>query len=148
MKTSLKFLILGVAIFILTLVFTNLLINRPKNKVCFGSDCFFVKLAKTDAEREKGLMFQKSLDKNSGMLFVFPAEGIYPFWMKNTLVSLDIIWIDGNKKVVFIKENAQPCQPGEECPLIYPEAAAQYVLEINAGLSPKNNIKIGDTADF
>jgi hypothetical protein len=107
------------------------------------SHCFSVELAKTDAEREKGLMNRTELDKNKGMLFIFDKEGIYPFWMKNTLIPLDMIWIDGSGKVVFIAQNVQPCKT-LICPVTVPSASAKYVLEINAGISKEFGIKTGD----
>ena len=81
-----------------------------KNQVCFGQKCFFIELAKTEAERNQGLMYRKELDKNKGMLFIFDKEGSHPFWMKNTLIPLDIIWIDSRGKIVFISQNVQPCK--------------------------------------
>lgn len=116
-----------------------------QDRVCFGQDCFFVELAKTNAQREEGLMFRNKLAENTGMLFIFDREDIYPFWMRNTLIPLDIIWIGSNNKVLFINENTQPClQP--ECPPINPKIKAKYVLEINAGVAEKTGIKAGDSA--
>ena len=126
--------------------------SNSAGQVCFDKNCFVVKLAKTETERERGLMNVTQLDKNKGMLFIFEKEGDYPFWMKNTLIFLDIIWIDKNGKVVFVKENAEPCLPadgaGEQknCPAINPGVQAKYVLEINAGLAQKFGIKVGRTA--
>jgi len=114
-----------------------------ENQVCFGRQCFFVELAKTNAEKEKGLMFRTQLDKNRGMLFIFDKENFYPFWMKNTLIPLDIIWIDGNYKIVFISQNAQPCK-SLICPSIIPPSRAKYVLEINAGIANETGLKAGD----
>lgn len=114
-------------------------------RVCFSSNCFSVQIAKTQTEREKGLMFVQKMEKNSGMLFVFEKEDIYSFWMKNTPIPLDMIWLDKNGKVVFIKENAEPCK-NSYCPIISSDKKAKYVLEINAGLCEKYNIKPGDAA--
>jgi hypothetical protein len=118
-----------------------------EGKVCFSTtaeeNCFFVKLAKTNAERRNGLMNVKQLDENRGMLFIFEAEGIYSFWMKNTLIPLDIIWIDSENKIVFIKENVQPCK-GLICPYVNPKVKAKYVLEINGGQAKASELKIGD----
>jgi len=126
-----------------------------KTTLCFDNlekSCFLVDLAKTYKEKQKGLMFEEYLEKEKGMLFVFDKEGIYPFWMKNTLIPLDIIWIDKNKKVVFVNENTQPCSNEKElnsvCPSINPEINARYVLEINAGLVKELKIEIGDYAYF
>jgi uncharacterized membrane protein (UPF0127 family) len=117
-----------------------------QNKVCFNSapgGCFFVELAKNDAERETGLMYRTEMPKDHGMLFIFDKEGIYSFWMKNTLIPLDMIWIDGNNKVVFVNQNSQPCKTSN-CPSTNPNVKAKYVLEINAGISKEMGIKAGD----
>jgi len=108
-----------------------------------NENCFKVKLAMTEAQREKGLMSVDSLDEGEGMLFIFEKEAIYPFWMKNTLIPLDIIWIDSSSEVVFISQNVEPCK-NLICPSVIPSAGAKYVLEINAGLCEKIGIKIGD----
>jgi len=117
--------------------------QNPENKVCFGARCFFIELAKTNAEKERGLAYREQLDKDKGMLFIFDKEGIYPFWMKNTLIPLDIIWIDSGSKVVLMSENAQPCK-SLICPSIIPPAKARYVLEINAGICKEIGLKLGD----
>lgn len=80
------------------------------------------------------------------MLFVNQHEGLYPFWMKNTLISLDIIWISKDKKVVYIAKNVQPCL--ETCEAIKPACPAQYILEVNAGFIEKYQIKVGQRLDF
>jgi hypothetical protein len=116
---------------------------KPFGTTQGGENCFQVELAKTEAEKNRGLMNVAKLDKNKGMLFIFDKEGIYPFWMKNTLIPLDIIWIDNNYKVVFISPNAQPCL-NLICPSIIPPAKAMFVLEINAGIVEQINLKIGD----
>lgn len=81
------------------------------------------------------------------MLFIFDSSGDYPFWMKNTLIPLDIIWISKDKKVVDIKENAKPCR-SEMCETYSPKSDAKYVLEINGGLANKYKIKVGDALSF
>jgi hypothetical protein len=106
-----------------------------------------VKLAKTEAEREKGLMFQNQLNQEEGMLFIFGKEGAHPFWMKNVLIPLDMIWIDKNSKVIFINKNSQPCRE-DNCPMINPGVFSKYVLEINAGNAKKLGIEIGDIASL
>ena len=120
--------------------------NQEKTEVCFEENCFLVELAKTDVEKERGLMFKKSLENNRGMLFIFNEEGRYNFWMKNTLITLDIIWINSEKEVVYIEHSAEPCS--ETCESIIPRVNAQFVLEINGGVAKKLNINIGDRARF
>ncbi len=111
--------------------------------VCIKENCFNVEVATTQVQREKGLIYRKELGKDNGMLFVFDKEGNYPFWMKNTLIPLDIIWADSNSKVVFIASNVQPCK-SLICPSVNPGVGAKYVLEINAGLCEEIGLKLGD----
>jgi hypothetical protein len=92
-------------------------------------------------------MFRKSLDENQGLLFIFSQAGDYPFWMKNTLIPLDIIWLNSQKEVVFIQSDAPPCLK-DPCPVFSAGQPSLYVLEINALEASKNDIKIGDRADF
>lgn len=74
--------------------------QKKIQKVCFNENCFTVELAQTDEQRQTGLMGREQLDKDKGMLFVYDEDGIYTFWMKNTLIPLDMIWIDSNGTVV------------------------------------------------
>ncbi len=101
-----------------------------------------VEIADDNNEREKGLMLRESLDENSGMLFVFEKEEPQTFWMKNTLISLDIIFIDKNNKIIGI-EKAEPCKQ-DPCALYRSSGPAKYILEVNAGFSAKNKISVGD----
>jgi uncharacterized membrane protein (UPF0127 family) len=78
------------------------------------------------------------------MLFVYKNPAKYIFWMKNTLIPLDMIWLDENLKIVDITKNVPPCKT-ENCQTYMPKAKAQYILEVNAGYSDKQNINIGDT---
>lgn len=116
-----------------------------KDQVCFAEHCFFVEVAQTPEERQKGLMFREELDRDKGMLFVFSQEQQASFWMKNTLIPLDIIWFDGNKEVVFISKNSQPCST-DECSSIDPGVKAKYVLELNAGIADEIGLVEGDQA--
>lgn len=116
---------------------------KKQNQVCFENTCFDVELAKSIEKRNNGLSFRESLDSKKGMLFIFNKQGKHSFWMKNTLIPLDIIWIDENKEIVFISENTQPCRQ-DSCHIIKPTENAKYVLEINAGLSEKIGLFVGD----
>lgn len=121
--------------------------NDGAPKICVKNKCFEVEIAQTQKEKEAGLMNRKHLDPDKGMLFLFENDGVYNFWMKNTLIPLDIIWIDKNKKVVFIKENAMPCNL-EDCETFHPTQKARYVLEINGGLAEKYGLKVGDEVEI
>lgn len=118
---------------------------REKGTVCFRSDCINVEIAKAKDAQEKGLMNRTGLDENAGMLFVFDHAGLHPFWMKNTLIPLDIIWLDQNGKVVYIEMNAQPCETAP-CKLYTPPIHASTILEVNAWYAKHHNIAIGDVA--
>lgn len=155
MKTIFEFLLIIIAIAVLfylffyfaSVVFSPETKQNNANAVCLKDKCFSVELAKNDAERERGLMDRTELDMDSGMFFIFEKEGIYPFWMKNTLIPLDIIWINKDHKIVFISKDVQPCKTFI-CPSVSPGRSARYVLEINAGLSKKYNFKEGDQANI
>jgi YVTN family beta-propeller protein len=107
----------------------------------------FVEVADDPDETMRGLMFRKHLAWNAGMLFAFPNEEPRTFWMKNTLIPLDMIFVDSNLKIVNIKENVPPCGQVDECPLYPSQEPAQYVLEVNAGFVQENGITIGDQLD-
>lgn len=104
----------------------------------------YVEIADNPFEQSKGLMYRNNLDWNSGMLFVFDNERVQSFWMKNTLIPLDMIFIDKNHRIVDIKENTQPCKI-QNCPSYISKQPAKYVLEVNAGYAKENYINIGDT---
>lgn len=114
--------------------------------VCIKDTCIQAEVVSAFAEREKGLMFRESLAKDKGMLFIFEEEGLYGFWMKNMRFPLDIIWLDLNKKIVEIKENVLPCS--ESCEVLSPKNKARYVLEVNAGFTKRNKIKVGEVVRF
>jgi hypothetical protein len=100
-----------------------------------------VELASTTAEQNKGLSGRSELLENSGMLFVFDQPGKHSFWMKDMNFPIDMIWVGEDMKVVYIKKNATP----ETYPEAFtPDTDAKYVLEISAGFSDKNGLKVGD----
>jgi uncharacterized membrane protein (UPF0127 family) len=80
-------------------------------------------------------------------MFLFPKSGDYPFWMKNTLIPLDMIWIDEGKKIVHVAANVPPCK-ADPCPSYPPNANAKYVLELAAGVAAKHGLKNGDVLRF
>ena len=121
--------------------------DSTKSFVCFQKHCFEVEIATNDLERAQGLQNRQKLDEDKGMLFIFSYQDVYPFWMKSTLIPLDIIWLDYNKRIVHIKHNAPPCQT-PLCPTYTPSEDAIYVVELNGGVAEKINLKIGDVGSF
>ena len=109
---------------------------RPTATVTFASGVQVqAEIVDTPDAVERGLMFRESLGPNEGMLFVFEKAGFYPFWMKNTLIPLDIIWIDEAWRIVSIAESVPPCR-ADPCPTYPPAGDARYVVEVSAGFCP------------
>lgn len=138
----------GSKIIIVLLLF--LIACTPKETITktvkIGDDTFKVELANTPEKRVKGLMYRESLDKDKGMLFEFQDESERSFWMKDTFIPLDIIFIN-NEKVIVNITTALPCQ-NMPCKNYHSGKPAMYVLEINAGEASKRNIKIGDKIEI
>jgi uncharacterized protein len=89
-------------------------------------------LADTNEKRARGLMFREQLPSDRGMLFVFSEPGQWIFWMKNTKIPLDILWLDSTKKIVDLVENMPACV-GDPCLQYQPAYEASYALEVPAG---------------
>ena len=103
-----------------------------------------IEIAETEYETQTGLMYRDSMNDNQGMLFIFADNEVRSFYMKNTEIPLDIIYIDENLEIVSLQKNAAPLDE-TGLPSQFP---AKYVLEINAGLSDKWGIMTGDKIDF
>lgn len=146
-KSLLIFALIFIAIFfIFGRKNTSEALPISSTKISLGKTVYTLELARTNEERALGLSGRTSLCPTCGMLFIFDKEGIYPFWMKDTLIPLDMIWLDSKGKIVTI-HTAQP-QPGAAAWELktYPNSSpARYVIELNAGDFTKNNLKIGDT---
>lgn len=124
-------------------------INQQIEKVCFDNGkCFSLEVCRSHSERGKGLMFKESLDRESGMLFIYEKEGFHSMWMKNMRFPIDIIWIDANRQVVDIARNLKPCKSDYECQGTKTKNKALYVLEINAGVADEIGVKVGDSVFF
>jgi len=104
-------------------------------------------LAVTDEERQLGLMFREKINPDQGMLFIFEEEGIHSFWMKNMRFSLDILWLDKDKRIVHVERNAPPGKkpPYPSYSPVYP---AKYVLELKAGSIDEHKLKVFDRLEF
>lgn len=106
-------------------------------------------LADTVEERARGLMFRPSLEKNRGMLFTFAEPQLWSFWMKNTRIPLDIIWMDRQKKIVHIERNVPTCSRTDDgCPQYQPNENALYVLELAAGSADALKLERGAALRF
>ena len=111
-----------------------------ENKFSKNKEFFLVELAKNEYERKKGLQCKKYLKKNEGMLFIWSDENYRNFWMKNTAIPLDLIFINSKFKIVDIYFNATPFSKKS----IRSQKRAKFVLELNSGIFKKKGFSIGD----
>lgn len=126
-------------VFLLSCTMPKLIIQTSHDDVVVS-----VEVAETQLSHQKGLMFRTDLKDSEGMFFVFEDEKLRSFWMKNTVIPLDIIFISANKKIIDILENFQPCI-AEPCEAYTSASPAKYVLETNAGFVRKNKISLNDS---
>lgn len=109
-----------------------------------GSLTFQAEIADTPEEEQRGLMFRTSMGEKEGMIFLFPRPQQQRFWMKNTLIPLDMLFIKADRTILGIVENAEPkTETGRMVP-----GESQFVLELNGGTSAKLGIKAGQTVSF
>jgi uncharacterized membrane protein (UPF0127 family) len=108
-----------------------------------GVHAFSVELATNDAERSRGLMFRKEVPQGHGMLFVFDSEAPVSFWMHNTIVSLDMIFIRSDGRILRIAENTEPLSDR----LVPSGGAVRFVLEVAAGTAKNLGIAPGDRVE-
>jgi len=107
-----------------------------------------VEIAADDPTREQGLMFRDQMAADRGMIFIFPQNGTYPFWMKNTIIPLDMIWIDDQHRVNFVASDAAPCK-ADPCPNYGSTTlTSRYVLETAAGVAKRHNVAPGSVLRF
>ncbi|HEY0788913.1 MAG TPA: DUF192 domain-containing protein [Thermoanaerobaculia bacterium] len=103
--------------------------------------------------RALGLMHRPSLRADRGLLFLFPTTDVHAFWMKDTLIPLDMVWIDESSRVVDVKTSVPPCK-ADPCPSYEPAGAARYVLELAADqaaahrVAPGSRLQIRNTGQY
>lgn len=100
-----------------------------------------VALARTPAEQERGLGVRNSLAPDEGMLFIFPEDGKYAFWMKNMKFPIDILWLAAGGKVVYVVPDLSPSTYPHS---FAPTMPARFVLEVPAGWAAAHNVHLGD----
>jgi len=132
-------------------------LDEPEEEVVVGEDENYVEifvgegeiirvdveLADNDIKRMQGLSNRKYLGDYDGMLFIFDQNVNNPFWMKDMLISLDIMFIDESGFIIEIMENMEPCVNQYSCPAVAPTQMYKYVLEVNEGFSKINGVKEG-----
>ncbi|MEZ4809367.1 MAG: DUF192 domain-containing protein [Allomuricauda sp.] len=105
---------------------------------------FDIEIAESDYETQTGLMYRGSMEENQGMLFIFPEVAMHSFYMKNTEIPLDIVYIDENQKIASFQKNAKPFDETG----LPSQVPVKYVLEINAGISNRMGLQVGDSIAF
>ena len=101
-----------------------------------------LELALTPEDQAQGLMYRENLPERTGMLFVFPEDAPHHFWMKNTMIPLDMIWMDDAGRVLFVSADTPPCK-ADPCPTYGPDSPAKQVLEIAGGKAREEGVKVG-----
>jgi hypothetical protein len=161
-KTKIYFKILPVILVIaiaVYFIFSNLLKkNEQDQEYLFRKDgilTFFdstnviktnleIQIADNEFEEDLGLMYRKQMDENKGMLFICTNSQIQTFWMRNTFIPLDMIFVNPDKRIVTIQKNTKVL-----CDSTYSSTApAQFVIEVDAGFCDRHNIKVGDKVNW
>src|SRR5207249_11741361 len=101
----------------------------------------------SDEDRQMGLMFRPSLPLDHGMLFIFAQPDFHGIWMKNCKFPIDIVWLDGEARVVQVAQRVPPCK-AEPCPVYQPLQRASYVVAPNAGQAAKEKAVLGSKLEF
>lgn len=133
-------LLLYIFLFLTSLIYAE----KEFVNACFNQDCFTLEIADTYKQRKQGLMYVNNMHKKNGMLFSWKTEKNRSMWMKNTYIPLDILWLNKELQIVHIHSNARIL---DLTPLTSP-SPAQYVIELNAGISSENRILVGDTVSI
>ncbi|MDH5428957.1 MAG: DUF192 domain-containing protein [Nitrospirota bacterium] len=105
----------------------------------------FVEIADSPDTRTQGLMFRSSMAPDRGMLFLFPEPGDHAFWMKNTLISLDMLWLDESGTILHLEANVPVCTRKDDgCPRYQAPHKSLQILELNAGMAKKLGLVVGN----
>jgi uncharacterized membrane protein (UPF0127 family) len=119
---------------------------QPSSDLRLGSGVFSIQLATTDQARIQGLSGVDHLNANQGLLMVFPSDDQWGIWMKDMKIPLDIIWMNNEKKVIYIVTDASPDLGTSKT--FKPKDPARYVLEVPAGTVKSAGIQVGNLATF
>ena len=106
-----------------------------------------LELATIPEDQAQGLMYRENLPERTGMLFVFAEQAPHHFWMKNTMIPLDIVWLDDAGRVFFISANTPPCK-ADPCPTYGPDRPVRRVVELAAGMAARERIEVGSVLEF
>ncbi|MDP4009638.1 MAG: DUF192 domain-containing protein [Candidatus Shapirobacteria bacterium] len=143
-----KYILPTIIFLILAVVASFLFSQRSPSKtisIKIKDKNFNLEVAKTLTQKAKGLGDRTELCSNCGMIFLFSQDDIQSFWMKDTLITLDIIWVNSQGKVVYIATaSPEPNTPNNQLKIYKNTEPAKYVIELNPGISEKIGLHIGD----
>ena len=146
-KRTTYVLIIGLVVLVVGLIVSFVANNFvPKTEVRIGSGVYYLPVAETDAQREKGLSGVTSLARSGGLLMSFSTDSTWGIWMKDMKIPLDIVWLDKDKRVVYIVKNASPDL--STTTTFQPKKPARYVIELAAGSVDRSGIRIDSVATF
>lgn len=138
-------MILALILIVVAGVLMVLSVNKRQWPVSIGGKLIYARIADTDSLRQKGLSGTSGLGESEGMLFIFDTPGRWGMWMKDMKFSIDIVWMDSNKKIVHIEQNVSP----DTYPRSFlPDEDALYVLELPAGFAERNHVGLGQVVGF
>lgn len=120
-------------------------LNNRRWPVTIGGKVVSVRVADTDASRIQGLSGTASLGANEGMLFVFDVPGRWGMWMKDMQYSLDMVWMNSDKKIVYLAQNVSPSTYPNT---FLPDTDSLYVLELSSGFVAANHVEVGQIVGF
>lgn len=142
-KENLRLLIGGFVFLFIALLIITFVMSKQTTKIIVNDKTLNVKIAKSEKDKQIGLSKTNKIAENQGMLFIFDDSDFHSFWMKNMKFPIDIIYIKGDK-VTTVIENAKPSTSSDEnLEIFQPDEASDKVLEVNAGIAKKYNIKKG-----
>lgn len=145
-KFIVRSIIAGILVLVAVLWFLQPVHLAPNQvRLSLGDSTITADVVDTEALREQGLSGRAQLSDEEGMLFVFQEDGRPAFWMKDMLISIDMIWLSSDKKVVYIAQNATPqSYPAS----FYPSTDSRYVLEVPSGWVSRNHVTVGAQAEW
>jgi len=142
------YIVVSIVALILIIASVSVITSKFQNttRIILGDAVVTAKVAKNDEQHSKGLSGVQQLKDGEGMLFIFKEDDLHGIWMKDMKINIDIVWLNKEKKVIYIVKNATP----ESYPkkTFKPNKPARYVLEVPSGFVTKNKIVIGTPANF
>ena len=149
--SAVRIAILAVAVFSAGCSSSNITDELDLTQVTFPNGSKInAETMRSEPELMRGLMFRESLAPGRGMLFIHSKENNFRYWMYQTKIPLDMIWMDHDRRIVEMSLDTPPCKSTSAmgCPNYGGNFKSKYVLEVNAGVARKNGLKTGDALDF